>query len=102
MNSPWVTGSDERLARILINGLKGNIVVNGESYNGNMPAFGPSGANLRPKQIAAVLTYIRASWGNAAPEVSIEAVEGYFDSYKDRGTQWTADELLADFPLEGE
>jgi mono/diheme cytochrome c family protein len=98
--SPWVVGSEERLARILINGLKGPIEVNGMTYNGNMPAFGPQGLNLKSKQIAAVLSYIRQEWGNAAPEVTVEAMDGYLDAYGARGPQWTVDELLADFPLE--
>lgn len=100
VDSPWVTGNEERLARILINGLNGPIEVKGETYNGNMPAFGPNGLNLKPRQIAGVLTYIRAEWGNAAPEVTEEAMKGYLDSYGDRSTPWTAEELLADHPME--
>ena len=97
--SKWVTGS-ERLARILINSLNGPVEVKGETYNGNMPAFGPNGLNLKPRQIAGVLTYIRAEWGNAAPEVTEEALKGYIDSYGERSSPWTAEELLADFPME--
>ncbi|MGB0344909.1 MAG: c-type cytochrome [Coraliomargarita sp.] len=98
--SRWVTGSEERLARILVNGLNGPIVVAGSKYNGNMPAFGPNGLNLKPKDIAGVLTYIRQEWGNEAAEVSVEAMEAYTGTYGSRGTPWTAEELLADFPLE--
>jgi len=98
--SEWVVGNDERLARILINGLNGPITVEGHEFNGNMPAFGPNGLNLKPREIAGVLTYIRQEWGNAAPEVSEEALQGYLDSYSSRGTPWTSDELLADFPME--
>lgn len=98
--SKWVTGSEERLARILVNGLNGPIIVAGAKYNGNMPAFGPNGLNLKAKDIAGVLTYIRQEWGNEAPEVSIEAMEAYANDYGPRAAPWTADELLADFPLE--
>ena len=34
----------------------------------------PLGANLDDQQIADVLSYIRQSWGNYAPEVSIDEV----------------------------
>ena len=102
VGSSWVTGSEERLARILINGLNGPIEVKGNTYNGNMPAFGPNGLNLRTREIAGVLTYIRAEWGNEAPEVTEDAMAGYMDTYGDRAEPWTADELLADFPLESE
>ncbi len=98
--SKWVTGNEERLARILINGLNGPIEVKGDSYNGNMPAFGPNGLNLKPRDIAGVLTYIRQEWGNQSTEISEEAVKGYLDSYSPRATPWKADELLADFPME--
>ncbi len=100
VGSKWVVGNEERLARILLNGLNGPIVVQGDTYNGNMPAFGPKGLNLKPKQIAAVLTYIRQEWGNAAPEVTVEALDGYHATYGDRAQPWTSDELLADFPME--
>ncbi len=100
VESEWVIGNEERLARILINGLNGPIEVLGATYNGNMPAFGPNGLNLKPKQIAAVLTYIRQEWGNSAPEVSVEALEGYHAKYGSRTEPWTAEELLADFPME--
>ena len=98
--SKWVTGSEERLARILVNGLNGPIVVAGAKYNGNMPAFGPNGLNLKPKDIAGVLTYIRQEWGNEAAEVSVEAMEAYVTEYGSRSAPWTAEELLAEFPLE--
>lgn len=100
VDSKWVTGSEERLARILINGLNGPIEVAGSTYNGNMPAFGPNGLNLKTKQIAGVLTYIRQSWGNEAAEVTVEAMDQYTADFGDRTAPWTADELLAEFPLE--
>lgn len=100
VGSEWVVGSEERLARILINGLNGPIVVEGNTYNGNMPAFGPNGLNLKAKDIAGVLTYIRQEWGNAASDVTEEAMVGYMESYNARSAAWTSDELLADFPME--
>lgn len=100
VDSPWVLGSEERLARIIINGLKGPIEVKGEIYNGNMPAYGPQGLNLKPKKIAGVLSYIRQEWGHDAPEVSVESVERYLEAHGMRASQWTAEELLTDFPME--
>lgn len=100
VGSEWVVGSEERLARILINGLNGPIVVEGNTYNGNMPAFGPNGLNLKAKEIAGVLTYIRQEWGNSGSDVTEEAMIGYMESYSARSAAWTSDELLADFPME--
>lgn len=98
--SHWVTGSERRVSRILINGLNGPIVVEGNTYNGNMPAFGPNGLNLKPREIAAVLTYIRQAWSNSAPEITEEAMDGYVADYGSRSAPWTAEELLADDPME--
>ncbi|CAA6679035.1 MULTISPECIES: cytochrome c [unclassified Lentimonas] len=94
--SEWVTGHQESLARILINGLNGPIEVAGNTYNGNMPAFGPSGLNLKPLEIAGVLTYIRQEWGNEASEVTEATMNGYMDQYGSRSTPWTAEEVVID------
>lgn len=91
--SQWVTGHQEVLARILINGMNGKVLVLGKTYNGNMPAFGPSGLNLKAKQIAGVLTYIRQEWGNAASEVTEDTMVDYMAQYSARTTPWTAEEL---------
>ena len=98
--SGWVTDHQESLARILINGLNGPIEVAGKQYNGNMPAFGPNGLNLKPIEIAGVLTYIRQSWGNQASEITEATMIAYMDQYGSRGTPWTAEEVVLDLSPE--
>ena len=46
---------------IVINGMQGELVVDGVTYNGVMT---PQGAMLNDVQIAAVISYERHSWGN--------------------------------------
>ncbi len=93
-NSEYVTGSDERLVRILLHGLSGPITVNGVTYNGAMPAFGPkSGYRFNEQKIAAVLTYVRASWGNAAEAVTPERVKEIMAGAGERAAPWTEAEL---------
>lgn len=94
--SEWVNGHSQTLARILINGLNGPIEVKGNTYNGNMPAFGPGGLNLRPVEIAGVLTYIRQEWGNNAPEINEDMMNTYLGAYAARTTPWQASELKLD------
>jgi len=53
-------GSPAKQAGIIVNGLSGQIVVLGETYNGAMPAQG----HLSDYDIAAVASYVRTSWGN--------------------------------------
>lgn len=100
--SSWVLGHQEVLARILINGMNGKVLVLGKTYNGNMPAFGPSGLNLKPKQIAGVLTYIRQEWGNSASDITEDTMKNYMAMYNARTTPWTSEELIADLSPEPE
>ena len=77
VNSDWVTGSEERLIRIVLHGITGPIKVNGVDYNSAMPAFGRvagSGYNWTDDKVAAVLTYIRQEWGNQAGPITTEKV----------------------------
>lgn len=92
----WVTGHPEVIARILINGLNGPIEVKGNTYNGNMPAFGPGGLDLKPKDIAGVITYVRQEWGNDASEVTEAMIDDYLEAYAGRSTPWQAAELRED------
>lgn len=100
--SKWVLGHQEVLARILINGLNGPVIVLGNQYNGNMPAFGPAGLNLKPTDIASVLTYIRQEWGNEASDFTVETMEKYMPMYSARTTPWNAEELVQNLGPEPE
>lgn len=95
--SDWVAGSEERLARLVLHGLKGPIKVNGVDYGAAaMPAFGKvagSGYNWSDDKIAAVLTYVRQEWGNTAPPVTAEKIAEIHAKEGDR-KEWVADELL--------
>jgi mono/diheme cytochrome c family protein len=95
-NSDWATGSEERLVRILLQGLKGQVTVSGVSYPGAaaMPAFGSSGYNWSDEKIANVLTYVRQEWGNKAPAITAETVARIRAAAGDR-KEWTSQELLS-------
>lgn len=54
-------GDCTKHAGIVIHGLRGEIVVDGTTYNAVMT---PQGAMLNDLQIAAVISYERQSWGN--------------------------------------
>lgn len=100
--SEWVLGNQEILARILINGMNGPLEVLGNQYNGNMPAFGPAGLNLKPLDIASVLTYIRQEWGNEESDFTEETMKQYMAMYSARTTPWTAEEIVLDLGPEPE
>ena len=65
--SEWVKAAGyKRLEEIPQLGLQGSIHVEGQEWNLSMA---PMGAALTDSDLAAVLTYIRKSWGNDASEV---------------------------------
>jgi mono/diheme cytochrome c family protein len=94
-DSEWVLGPEQRLIRIVLHGLGGEIEVIGATYNGIMPAFGPSTLSWSDDEIAAVLSYVRQEWGNAADPVSPETVAAVRAETADRTTAWTVAELDA-------
>lgn len=87
--SEWVTGDPETPVRIVLSGLEGPITVKGNAYNNKMPPFHDK---LSDDEIAAVITYIRTSWGNTADAVSTESVESLREEVGTRAP-WSASEL---------
>lgn len=61
----WVTGEKNRLIQIALQGMSGRIDVNGASYDQEMPGF----RHLQDDELAAILTFVRASFGNRASAV---------------------------------
>ncbi len=73
-NSDYLNADKARAIGIALGGHSGLIVVNGKSYNSQMPAL-----NLSDEDVANVLTYVYSQWGNAAHEVKpaeVAAVRG--------------------------
>ena len=68
-----VTGDAMKVIHIVKFGLTGKVDVKGTSYNGMMPAWGQQLSN---GDIAAVITYVRSSWGNSASAVTESQVAG--------------------------
>ena len=72
-DNPVVTGDATKVIHIIKYGLNGKIDVKGTSYNGMMPAWGQQLSN---GDIAAVVTYVRSSWGNKGSAVTESQVAG--------------------------
>ena len=73
--SEWVLGPAENLIRIQLRGLHGPIEVKGVEYHMVMAPM----PYQNDDQIAAVLSFIRSSWGNDAPPVAPDEVEVFRD-----------------------
>lgn len=89
--SEWVLGSDKVLANILLQGISGKLTVKQGSYNGAMPAFKDK---FDDNEIAAVLSYIRSSFGNTGAKVSADLVAAERAAGKARTAPWNGDEDL--------
>jgi glucose/arabinose dehydrogenase/mono/diheme cytochrome c family protein len=95
VNSGWVLGPEQRLARIVLHGLEGPVHVNGIKYEPpltlkDMPAL----EMLDDQALAAVLTYIRREWNHQATPVLPGAIAKIRHETAQRQTPWTESELL--------
>lgn len=61
----------ERSIEVVLNGLTGPVTVNGQEFNGVMPAHG----HLPNETVANILTYVLNSWENPGGRVTPEEVE---------------------------
>ena len=93
--SEWVVGGawvgDNHLVKILLAGMQGPVQVKGNTYNNAMPPW----SQLKDDQIAAILTYIRSEWGNAAVPITADYVKTVRAASGDRKDPWTQKELKA-------
>jgi mono/diheme cytochrome c family protein len=91
--SEWGTAANAQLPiRIVLRGLQGPITVKGQKFNGTMPAFG-TGQPMTDADVAAVLTYVRSSWGNKATAVTDDDVAKERAATASQSGPWTAAQL---------
>ena len=90
-DSEWVLGSDQRLIRIVLHGVRDELQVKGQRYTLNMPALAEA---LTDQQIADALTYIRHEWDHPAAPVAAEKVKAIRKQSGTREDSWTQPELL--------
>ncbi|MVN20557.1 c-type cytochrome [Mucilaginibacter arboris] len=70
IKTPWVLGDQARLIKIVLNGFKEDVEINGDYYSNVMPSF----AYLKDQDIADVLTYVRSNFGNKASAITVKQV----------------------------
>lgn len=70
VSTGWVSGNKSRLISLVLNGLQGEIDVEGRKFNGVMPPH----AFLSDEQIAQILTFLRQNFGNHANAVKAAEV----------------------------
>jgi putative membrane-bound dehydrogenase-like protein len=90
LDSDWVLGTEQRLIRIALHGVRGPIMVNGSAFNMEMPAV----QGMDDKMIAGILTYMRREWGHQGTAIEPDLVAKVRAAEKEREEQWTEKELL--------
>ena len=83
VGSRWALSPAPQVIRIVLHGKEGEML---------MP---PVGGSLTDEQIAAVLTYVRRSWGNTALPITPAAVQEVRGATAGRKKAWTEAELGA-------
>jgi mono/diheme cytochrome c family protein len=89
-HNPRLAGKSEPLIAMVLDGIKNQETIEGITYRGVMPAWRDS---LNDHEIAAVLTFVRASWENQAPEIDARSVQRMRDETAMRKRFWTESEL---------
>ena len=95
----WVTGNEKRLIKLTLNGLMGPLNLSGKTYPGQVPMM-PFGGMLNDKEVAAVLTFVRNTFGNKAAAITPEMVKKVREQTKDKEGFYTPAELLRQHPME--
>lgn len=95
----WVSGNEERLIKIALKGLMGPIDVVGKTYPGQVPMT-PFGGLLKDNEIAAVLTYVRNSFGNQAPAILPDQVRKVRAATERKKDFYSPQQLLKEHPME--
>lgn len=90
-NSPWVTGPEDRLIKIVLHGVRGEMEIQGKTYDREMPGVGQV---LSDADAASLLTFVRTSFGRGSDPISPAAVNQVRTANQDRTDYWTVEELL--------
>ena len=98
-NNKWVLGNEDRLIKLVLKGLYGPIEVQGKKYPGQVPMT-PFEGMLKDEEVAAVITYVRNSFGNKASAVSPGKVKQVRAATKGKTGFYSPEELLIQHPLE--
>lgn len=81
IETKYILGDKTRLIKIVLEGLRDDIEINGEHFTNPMPPF----SRLKDQEVADVLTYIRSNFGNKADSVSVAEVKAVRDAITTTG-----------------
>lgn len=89
--SPWVTGPENRLIKIVLHGVRGPIEVQGKTDDREMPGFGQI---LSDADVASLLSFVRRRFGAPSEPITPAAVSRVRAANQNRTDYWRVEELL--------
>jgi mono/diheme cytochrome c family protein len=100
VKSEWLE-DNERMIKIVLKGLYGPLKLQGKEYGPakNAPPMIGFGPLANDAEIAAVISYVRQSFGNDLDFVKAEDVKRIREQTKDRNIFYMVDEILKENPL---
>ena len=90
--SEWVSADPDLIIKVILKGLKGEILVKGEKY-GTSAAVNMAAVPINDREIANVSTYVRQAWGNDYPEVKEDQVARVREESSSQQEQWIGNAL---------
>jgi len=101
VGSEWVNGDSDRLTKLTLHGVHGKIRVRGEIFEParGVPPMTAIGNFFTDAEIAAVLTFVRNSWGNDASLIAPGDVKRIRAETKDRIKFYSPEELIEMHPF---
>ena len=90
--SEWVSADPDLIIKVILKGLKGEILVKREKY-GTSPAVNMAAVPINDREIANVSTYVRQAWGNDFSEVKEDQVARVREESSSQQEQWIGNAL---------
>ena len=99
--SEWALGDPERLTKLTLHGVWGKIRARGKIFEPTkgVPPMTAVGNMFSDSEVAAVLSYVRSSWGNDASEINAGFVKKVRAATKTRRKFYSPEELLEMHPF---
>ena len=102
-DNPWVSENDERLIKVVLKGLWGPLPLHGQLFDPSkgVPPMTGFGGLLNDEEVAAVISYVRQSFGNDLPFVKPAAVAKARAASKGHQDFYLVEDLMKLHPIPG-
>jgi len=101
VKTEWVAGDPTRFIKIVLKGLYGPMSLHGKEYGPEKgtPPMTAFGGLLKDDELAAVVSYVRQSFGNDASIVTPDQVKAVREATNARQQFYMVDEILKEHPI---